>query len=207
MWNTRTYECTMAMHVAANGVFGLAVAHSVFTCKTEARITVVEPARYIPDPENPSNIIQIPPRTRRIAPLETIDDAIIVSSLDTRARMWNPSTGKLIRSFGHGARVLDLRVSGKSLITSSDDHLVRFWDIDTQECRKKVAFNAPVLAMDTVGNAVICASANNDISVMHSHTGALISVVRVDEPVDIMRAHGDVIVIVHTSRVTLWQLC
>ncbi|MFJ3338626.1 trypsin-like peptidase domain-containing protein [Streptomyces sp. NPDC086766] len=81
---------------------------------------------------------------------------LATGSDDFRIRVWNPASGKLLRTLtGHDDTVTALcpvTVLGRTLLASaSNDHTIRLWDPATQgRYETQVPWESPVLAMDTI---------------------------------------------------------
>jgi WD40 repeat protein/tRNA A-37 threonylcarbamoyl transferase component Bud32 len=69
------------------------------------------------------------------------DGRVITSSYDGTLRLWNPTTGTLLRRIdAHAGPITALAVApdGKHLLTGGRDEIVRYWDLDNLEEPRKL---------------------------------------------------------------------
>lgn len=104
---------------------------------------------------------------------------------DNIIKVWNPSTGKLIRNFaGHSLPIKSLLITpdGQTVISSSFDETIRFWSLQTgkqfRSLREKEGIRA--IALTTDGNTLISASGDKTIKYRNLTTRKIDRILKVD---------------------------
>lgn len=85
-------------------------------------------------------------------------DRLLTAGADGLARLWDPTTGAMLRTFrGHRGPVLSCALGDDVVVTGSADATVRFWDPETGHQRDRVAGlagGAPGVDLTTSGMVI-----------------------------------------------------
>jgi WD40 repeat protein len=65
-------------------------------------------------------------------------DYLVSASSDALIKLWEVSTGNLIREFaGHKHGLACVQFDGKTIVSGSNDHTIRVWDAEVNNRLKK----------------------------------------------------------------------
>lgn len=65
-------------------------------------------------------------------------DQLVSASNDSLIKLWNISTGNMIREFtGHKHGLACVRFDGKRIVSGSNDHTIRVWDAEVLLSNRK----------------------------------------------------------------------
>lgn len=66
-------------------------------------------------------------------------DFLVSASSDKTIKLWQVSTGALVREFvGHQHGLACVQYDGKRIISGSNDHTIRVWDVEVREKKKDI---------------------------------------------------------------------
>lgn len=104
--------------------------------------------------------------------------SLVSGSEDHSIKIWNLSTGTLIRTLSHSNGVTDVAISpdGQTLVTSSRDNTVKIWNLSTGTLVLTLSHSHPVasVAISPDGQTLVSASGNNTIKIWKMSTGILV---------------------------------
>ena len=107
-------------------------------------------------------------------------DWISTSGADGKVRIWDVSTGELLRTMGDGARPIlghTLSPDGKRLVTAGEDGIARIWDIDTGQLLSTLSDHAgPVwgLNFSPDGTKLVTTSDDKTVKLRDSQSGEVL---------------------------------
>ncbi|MBI5373406.1 MAG: caspase family protein [Sphingobacteriales bacterium] len=130
LWDLKTWEPLRVIQTNGGYIGKLEFAHkgSWFAMAAEKDIYLV------PFADQPYRILK--GHTDKVHSIEISanDEQLLSGSWDNTARLWDPGSGKLLKSFeGHTKSVFDAVFSpdSKKVLTAASDNSIRIWDIQT----------------------------------------------------------------------------
>ncbi|MGK7880471.1 MAG: TIR domain-containing protein [Crocosphaera sp.] len=107
-------------------------------------------------------------------------ETLVSGSYDNTIKIWNRSTGELIRTlFGHDSMVLSVAISpdGNTVVSGSVDKTIKIWYLETGELLRTLdGHDSMVLsvAISPDGNTVVSGSVDKTIKIWDLETGELL---------------------------------
>ncbi len=107
------------------------------------------------------------------------DSFIVTSSVDSTIRVWNKTTGEIIREIKQpvGISYMDLSKDGRFVVTGNYDSRVRIWDIQTGKMVKEFSGHTGTIwtvAVNHDGSKIASAGDDNVIHIWDVASGTLI---------------------------------
>lgn len=99
--------------------------------------------------------------------LQIYADFLISGSYDASIRLWNLSSGSLVRTFlGHTAGIRALQFDGSKIVSGSLDETIKIWNWQTGQCLLTISnHNGALVGLDLAGNILASSSMDKTIKI------------------------------------------